>query len=198
MKVSITASVALRGPTTSGATGRCFIRVGSNLAIIRLGWKVLPGTKTLAYWATKTVLFVNMVPGARGHAACSWVLWTGPRWPGRGPSWGWPRSTPLAAARTGSGRNPRCRMPSAPRPTTRGGWNKAGRHLNGRKSDRWPILVETWPKFIVVFWTTLNHQVPRLGNCDKFYFTFKFEYQLWVWIFQKFEKGQIPFCHLLN
>ncbi len=37
-----------------------------------------------------------------------------------------------------------------------------------------------------------------LGNCDKFYFTFKFKYQMWVQIFQKFEKDQIPICHWSN
>ncbi len=26
----------------------------------------------------------------------------------------------------------------------------------------------------------------ELGNCDKFYFTFKFEYQMWVQNFQRF------------
>ncbi len=37
-----------------------------------------------------------------------------------------------------------------------------------------------------------------LGNCDKFDFTFKFEVRMWVWIYQIFERDQIPICHLLN
>jgi hypothetical protein len=40
--------------------------------------------------------------------------------------------------------------------------------------------------------------VSRVGNCNKFYFTFKFEYQMWVQIYQKFEKDWIPISHLSN
>jgi hypothetical protein len=36
----------------------------------------------------------------------------------------------------------------------------------------------------------------QISNCDKFYFTFEFEYQMWVQIFKKFEKDWIPICHL--
>jgi len=35
-----------------------------------------------------------------------------------------------------------------------------------------------------------------IGNFDTFHFTFKFEVQMWVRIYQKFEKDQIPICHL--
>ncbi len=35
-------------------------------------------------------------------------------------------------------------------------------------------------------------------NCDKFYFTFKFEYRMWVWIYQKFKKDWVLICHLSN
>ena len=38
----------------------------------------------------------------------------------------------------------------------------------------------------------------KLGNCDKFYFTFEFEHRMWVRSYQKFEKDWIPICHLLN
>jgi hypothetical protein len=36
-------------------------------------------------------------------------------------------------------------------------------------------------------------QAIQLGNCNKFYFTFEFEYQMWVQIFHKI---RIPICHL--
>ncbi len=38
----------------------------------------------------------------------------------------------------------------------------------------------------------------RLGNCNEFYFTFKFEYQMRYEIYQKFEMNRIPNCHLSN
>ncbi len=38
----------------------------------------------------------------------------------------------------------------------------------------------------------------QLGNCDKFYFTFQFEVQMWLWIYQIFERHQIPIYHLWN
>ncbi len=37
-----------------------------------------------------------------------------------------------------------------------------------------------------------------VGNYNTFYFTFKLEIQMWVWIYQIFERDQIPICHLLN
>ncbi len=37
-----------------------------------------------------------------------------------------------------------------------------------------------------------------LGNCDKFYFAFEFEVQMWVRINQIFDRDQITICHLLN
>jgi hypothetical protein len=37
-----------------------------------------------------------------------------------------------------------------------------------------------------------------LGNCDKFYFTFEFKVQMWVWIYQIFERDQIPIHNLSN
>jgi len=37
-----------------------------------------------------------------------------------------------------------------------------------------------------------------LGNCDKFYSTFEFEYRMWVQIYQKFEMDWIPICNLSN
>jgi hypothetical protein len=41
-------------------------------------------------------------------------------------------------------------------------------------------------------------QHKGLGNCDEFYFTFKFEVQMWVRIYQIFERDLIPIHHLLN
>jgi hypothetical protein len=38
----------------------------------------------------------------------------------------------------------------------------------------------------------------RLGNCNKFYFTFKFEVHLQVQIYQIFERDRIPICYLSN
>ncbi len=35
--------------------------------------------------------------------------------------------------------------------------------------------------------------LSRVGNCDKFYFTFEFEVQMWVWIFKRFEKDWIHY-----
>jgi hypothetical protein len=35
-----------------------------------------------------------------------------------------------------------------------------------------------------------------LGNCVKFYFTFKLKVQMWVHIYQIFERDQIPIHHL--
>ncbi len=37
-----------------------------------------------------------------------------------------------------------------------------------------------------------------VGNCNKFYFTFKIKYWVQVQIYQKFEKDQVPIPHLLN
>ncbi len=34
-----------------------------------------------------------------------------------------------------------------------------------------------------------------LGNCNEFYFNFKFKYRMWVHIYQKFEKHRILICH---
>jgi hypothetical protein len=39
---------------------------------------------------------------------------------------------------------------------------------------------------------------PGLGNCDKLYFTFKFEVWMWLQIYQIYERDQIPIHHLLN
>ncbi len=38
----------------------------------------------------------------------------------------------------------------------------------------------------------------HLGNCDNFYFTIEFEYQMWVWIVWIFESDQIPNSKLTN
>ncbi len=37
-----------------------------------------------------------------------------------------------------------------------------------------------------------------IGNFDNFYFTFEFEIQMWVRIYQIFERDQIPIHHLSN
>ncbi len=37
-----------------------------------------------------------------------------------------------------------------------------------------------------------------LSNCNNFYFTFEFKVQMWVQIYQIFERDQIPICHLSN
>ncbi len=40
----------------------------------------------------------------------------------------------------------------------------------------------------------------QVGNCNKFYFIFEFEYRLWFQIFQKFEKHRtfLPFVKLVK
>jgi hypothetical protein len=38
----------------------------------------------------------------------------------------------------------------------------------------------------------------KLGNCNKVYFTFKFEVQMRIRIYQIFERDQIPIHHLSN
>ncbi len=38
----------------------------------------------------------------------------------------------------------------------------------------------------------------KLGNCDKYYFTFQFKVQMWVWIYKIFERDQITIHHLSN
>jgi hypothetical protein len=38
----------------------------------------------------------------------------------------------------------------------------------------------------------------KLGNCDKYYFTFEFKVQMWVWIYQIFERDGITIHHLSN
>jgi hypothetical protein len=43
-----------------------------------------------------------------------------------------------------------------------------------------------------------NDAAPNIGNCDKFYITFEFEYQMWVKINQKFEEDWLPIHHLSN
>ncbi len=37
-----------------------------------------------------------------------------------------------------------------------------------------------------------------MGNCDKFYFIFEFEVQMWVQIYQIFERDQLPIRYLWN
>ncbi len=39
-----------------------------------------------------------------------------------------------------------------------------------------------------------GYRTIKLGNCDKFYFTFEFE----VWIYKKLEEDQIPIQHHLS
>jgi hypothetical protein len=47
-------------------------------------------------------------------------------------------------------------------------------------------------------WNNLSTEAAKLGNCNKFYFTFEFKYWMSVWIYQKFEKDQIAIHHLSN
>jgi len=42
------------------------------------------------------------------------------------------------------------------------------------------------------------NKVISLGNCDKLYFIFEFEYWMWVQILQKLEKSRIAIGHLLD
>jgi hypothetical protein len=37
-----------------------------------------------------------------------------------------------------------------------------------------------------------------VSNCYKFYFTYKFEVQMWVQIYQIFERYRISICYLSN
>jgi hypothetical protein len=53
------------------------------------------------------------------------------------------------------------------------------------------LKLKTRPKQL---WGSLPLVIALPGNCDKFYFTFKFEVQ----IYQIFERALIPICHLWN
>ncbi len=58
-----------------------------------------------------------------------------------------------------------------------------------------PMLIRhLWQLKVVAF----QHRFILLGNCDKFYFTFKFEVRMCVQIDQIFEKDRMPICPLSN
>ncbi len=61
--------------------------------------------------------------------------------------------------------------------------------------SKWDQLLPT--KLLHNFLNIPSAQRQRdwVGNCDNF-FIFEFEYGMWVQIFQKFEKDQIPIRHL--
>ncbi len=44
----------------------------------------------------------------------------------------------------------------------------------------------------------LPANVRLVGNCNKFYFTFEFELQIWARKYQRFKKDRIPIHYLLN
>ncbi len=66
---------------------------------------------------------------------------------------------------------------------------------------KFTVVIDDYSVFRIVIYT--HRAMPQfgvslyeLGNCKKIYFTFEFEYQTWVQIFQKFKKDRIPICHL--
>ncbi len=79
-------------------------------------------------------------------------------------------------------------------------WERFSFHYKNKISNfqsavlHWVTLLETAE--VNLFVKCLGHL--QLGNCDRFYFTFEFECQMWAPIFQKIEKDQIPICHLSN
>ncbi len=59
------------------------------------------------------------------------------------------------------------------------------------------VKINSWHRKHVCLTLQLS-LVLELGNCDKFYFTFKFKIQMWVWIGQIFKRDWIPIHHLSN
>ncbi len=65
----------------------------------------------------------------------------------------------------------------------------AGKACQGRTLVDWTTCKLLWNSFFVN---------TALGNCGKFYFPFKFEYQMWVQIYQKLKIDRNLIYHLSN